>query len=139
LKDSKASPLKKEKKIKRAVYFIMFFAFILSYNLASAGYGVYHGKENIIILQAVNENVESRLEYISKRKEEIRLELEKLKKEEEQLIDDIKKEGSLMSVRKKRELEHRSRELEEKIKRFIEELEKLNQEEQGLLGIQKPM
>lgn len=117
----------------------MFFAFILSYNLASAGYGVYHGKENIIILQAVNENVESRLEYISKRKEEIRLELEKLKKEEEQLIDDIKKEGSLMSVRKKRELEHRSRELEEKIKRFIEELEKLNQEEQGLLGIQKPM
>lgn len=117
----------------------MFFAFILSYNLASAGYGVYHGKENIIILQAVNENVESRLEYISKRKEEIRLELEKLKKEEEQLIDDIKKEGSLMSVRKKRELEHRSRELEEKIKRFIEELEKLNQEEQSLLGIQKPM
>lgn len=123
------------------IIFTLFFVIILTYNPASEGYLIppEKGTVPIIILQAVNENVESRLEYISKRKEEIRLELEKLKKEEEQLIDDIKKEGSLMSVRKKRELEHRSRELEEKIKRFIEELEKLNQEEQGLLGIQKPM
>ncbi|MEK6691218.1 MAG: hypothetical protein AABY78_07975 [Nitrospirota bacterium] len=123
----------------KANFFILFSVIFLTYNPALEGYWIPPEKENIIILQAVNENVESRLEYISKRKEEIRLELEKLKKEEEQLIDDIKKEGSLMSVRKKRELEHRSRELEEKIKRFIEELEKLNQEEQGLLGIQKPM
>lgn len=129
--------IKKEKRMKKAAYFfITFFVFILTYNLTSAGYGIYLTAGD---KQTEEQEAVSRLKEISKKKEEMRLELEKLRKEEEQLKGDIEREGRLMPVRKKRELEHRSRELEERIKSFIEDLEKLNQEEQQLLGTQKPM
>lgn len=82
---------------------------------------------------------EARLTEISKRKEEMIAERERLQKEKQELEEDIKKEGRLTSIRKERELKHRSSELEEKIKKFNEELEKLNQEEKKLLDTQKPM
>ncbi|MBI5199456.1 MAG: hypothetical protein HZA09_05515 [Nitrospirae bacterium] len=119
--------------MKKSAYFILLFAFVLTYSLVSEGYEIY-----LTAQDELKQGIEGKLADISKRKEEMRLELEKLKKEEEQLRDDIKKEGRLISVRKKRELEHRSRELEEKIKRFIEELEMLNKEE-GLLNTLKPI
>ncbi len=83
------------------------------------------------------EDIKDRLLEISKRKEEMMVEKERLDSEQRQFNEDLKKEGRLTSIRKNREFERRAAELEEKIKKFNEELERLNQEEERLLNILK--
>lgn len=85
------------------------------------------------------EDIKDRLLEISKRKEEMMAEKERLDNEQRQFNEDLKKEGRLMSIRKNREFERRASELEEKIKKFNEELENLNQEEKMLLDTRKPI
>jgi predicted Zn-dependent protease len=85
------------------------------------------------------QNIEGRLKEIAKRKEEMVLEKERLDSEQLKLNEDFKKEGRLMSIRERREFENRSKELEEKIKGFNEELNRLDQEEQRLLNTLKSM
>jgi len=111
--------------MKRVVYLILSFTFIMIYNL---GYPE----------ETTNPN-EARLREIAQRKEELVIEREKLQKEIEQFNMDLQAKGRLMYIREKREMEKRQAEIQEKIKRFNEELDNLNQEEQRLLGLQKPM
>lgn len=121
--------------MKKVRYIILLFIFILAHSPVYAGHKIFIAAEDIKEekVEKSREN-EGRLAEISKRKEEMRLELEKMIKEEEKLREDIKKEGRLMPIRKKRDLEQRSKELAEKINRFNEELDKLVQEERQLLG-----
>ncbi len=122
--------------MKKVLYIVLLLIFTLANSPVYAGYEILIAEED---KKAEEQEADNRLKEISKRKEDMRLELEKLKKEEQQLKEDIKKEGRLMPPRKKRDFEQRSKELEEKIKKFDEELERLNQEEKGLIDTLKPM
>lgn len=83
--------------------------------------------------QAKDEEIKRRLREIAKRKDEMKAEGEKLTEEKKKLNEDIKKEGRVTSPRKERELEHQKSAIEERIKRFNEELYRLEQEQERLL------
>ncbi len=80
-----------------------------------------------------NQDIENKLKEIAKKKEEMMTEAEKLNKEKKQLEEDVKKEGMLTTIGRKREMEKRTSEITEKINNFNEELNKLNQEQEKLL------
>jgi chromosome segregation ATPase len=74
-----------------------------------------------------------RIEEIRKRKSEIAPEREKLLKEREQLQEDLKKSSDWMPVSQYEELQKRNAELDEKIRKYNEEVGRLNREEKNIV------
>ncbi|MDO9288631.1 MAG: hypothetical protein Q7T83_07560 [Thermodesulfovibrionales bacterium] len=79
------------------------------------------------------QDAESRLREIAKKKEEMKAEAGKLSEEKKKIEEDIKKEGMVTSIRAKREFEKRAAEITERIRKFNEELNRVDDEEARLV------
>lgn len=80
---------------------------------------------------------ERTIEEIRKRKSEIAPERENLLKEREKLQEDLKKAPDWMPVNQYEELQKRNAELDEKIKKYNEEVGRLNREEKNIVDESK--
>lgn len=79
------------------------------------------------------QEIENRLREIAKKNEEMKKEAEKLSEEKKKIEEDIRKEGRIISIREKREYEHKISGLNEKINKFNEQMTSLAQEQERLL------
>ena len=79
------------------------------------------------------EAIKNRLMEIGKKKEELGLEDKKIAEDRKKLEEDIKKEGIATSIREKREYEKRAAEITERIRKFNEELNRVDDEEARLV------
>ena len=79
------------------------------------------------------QEIENRLREIGKKKEELGNEDKKIAEDRKKLEEDIKKEGTVTSIREKREFERRASEITERIRKFNEELNRVDDEEAGLV------
>ncbi|MEK6582468.1 MAG: hypothetical protein AABZ25_08810 [Nitrospirota bacterium] len=75
------------------------------------------------------EAIKNSLIEIGKKKEELGLVDKKIAEDRKKLEEDIKKEGMVTSIREKREFEKRAAEITERIRKFNEELNKVDEEE----------
>lgn len=79
------------------------------------------------------EAIKNNLIEIGKKKEELGLVDKKIAEDRKKLEEDIKKEGTVTSIREKREFEKRAAEITERIIKFNEELNKVDEEEARLV------
>lgn len=85
------------------------------------------------VVKTKRQDAEIRLREIAKKKEEMKAEADKLAEEKKKIEEDIRKEGRIVSIREKREYEHKISELNEKVNKFNEEMTSLDQEQERLL------
>lgn len=83
--------------------------------------------------QTKRQEITDRLKEIGKKKEALGLEDKKIADDRKKLEDDKQKEGRVTSIPKKREFEKRADEISDKIRKFNEELNRLDDEEGKLI------
>jgi uncharacterized protein (DUF3084 family) len=83
--------------------------------------------------QPQKQEIDSKLKEVAGKKAQLRAEGEKLMDDKKKLEADIKKEGKVLHIREEREYKRRLTELEEKIKKFNEEIKSADKEEELLL------
>lgn len=79
------------------------------------------------------QEIENRLREIGKKKEELGNEDKKIAEDRKKLEEDIKKEGVSTSIRARREYEKRAADITERIRKFNEELNRVDDEEARLV------
>jgi len=85
------------------------------------------------VVKTKRQEVIDRLKETGKKKEEMGLEDKKIAEDRKKLEEDIKKEGMVTSIREKREFEKRAAEITERIRKFNEELNRVDEEEARLV------
>lgn len=94
--------------------------------------------EEGVLIRGANPEQEKRLDEITRRKLELKVEREKLSKEREQLHQEVKDAGMLYSQEQFNRITKRISDVEGKINRFNDEVKKLNAEESGIIeGLNK--
>ena len=83
--------------------------------------------------QPQKQEIDSKLKEVAGKKAQLRAEGEKLIAERKKLEEEIKKKGQVLYIREERDYKRLISELDEKIKKFNEEISSLDQEQERLL------